>query len=344
MQFAARLSRSCENLITAKAFANNSSVYLQLQDLSVARNFTMLKSTAKMVRNNTVIYRFAPDVGSPLTPHNLAIEDRSFELDAEPPNGGFTMVNLFFSLDPGLRLRMVSSDDQFYTAPFKVGQPLEETCISRVLRSSCASLKPGDLVIGSTPMEEYSTIPPEKIGLHRIMENPHFLPLTNFLGPLGIPGLTAYASLFAIGKPQPGETLYVSAAAGGVGQVVGQLAKIAGLTVIGSVGTDEKLDIVKNVLCFDDAFNYNKENAADALRRLAPEGIDIYFDNVAGEALDAALVNMKRNGRISKCSIAARKELSLTNVQLHVAASLSTARRERRSTVSQTCWKSQREG
>ena len=110
-----------------------------------------------------------------------------------------------------------------------------------------------------------------------------------FTGALGMPGLTAYSSLYDIGKPVKGETIFISAASGAVGQLVGQLAKHEGLTVIGSVGSDEKLDYIVKELKFDGGFNYKKEKPADALKRLAPNGIDIYYENVGGEQLEAAI-------------------------------------------------------
>ncbi|KIW22807.1 uncharacterized protein PV07_11068 [Cladophialophora immunda] len=259
-----------------------------------------------MARNSTFIFKQAPRPGWPLTEENLAVETRTFDLGAAPPLGGFTIAHLFFSLDPGLRLRMVSSDDHCYMTPFEEGQTIPETSIARVLKSDCPIFRPGDLVIGFGEMEEYSAIRASAVTTFQHIQNPYLLPLTAFLGPLGIPGLTAYSSLFAIGKPVAGETIYVSAAAGGVGQVVGQLAKVEGLKVIGSVGSDEKLDIIKRTLHFDDGFNYKEEDPTAALKRLAPEGIDIFYDNVGGEALDAALLDMKCNGRIVSCGCASQ--------------------------------------
>ena len=113
---------------------------------------------------------------------------------------------------------------------------------------------------------------------------------------------TAYSSLYEIGKPQRGETIFVSSAAGAVGLSVGQIAKVEGLKVIGSVGEDAKLDLIKEV-GFDDGFNYKKEKAADALRRSAPQGIDIYYDNVGGEQLEAAIAAMNDHGRISRSQL-----------------------------------------
>lgn len=124
-----------------------------------------------------------------------------------------------------------------------------------------------------------------------------------FLGALGMPGLTAYSSLYEIGKPKKGETIFVSAASGAVGQLVGQLAKHEGLKVIGSVGSDEKLEYITKDLGFDGGFNYKKEKPADALARLAPQGIDIYYENVGGEHLEAALDAMNNFGRVVVCGL-----------------------------------------
>lgn len=110
-------------------------------------------------------------------------------------------------------------------------------------------------------------------------------------------------SFYEIGKPQKGETIFVSSAIGAVGQIVGQLAKHEGLRVIGSVGDDKKLDFILNELGFDGGFNYKKEKPADALARLAPDGVDIYFENVGGEQLEAAIDAMNNHGRISTCSL-----------------------------------------
>ena len=119
-----------------------------------------------------------------------------------------------------------------------------------------------------------------------------------YTGALGTSGLSAYASLYEFGKPQQGQTIFISAASGGVGQIVGQLAKLEGLNVIGSVGSDAKLDFIVDELEFDAGFNCKTENVGDALQRFAPSGIDIYYDNVGGETLDAVLVVMKDFGRI----------------------------------------------
>jgi NADPH-dependent curcumin reductase CurA len=147
----------------------------------------------------------------------------------------------------------------------------------------------------------------------RKVHNPHNLDLALFLGPLGMPGLTAWSGLHKIGKPKKGETIFISSAAGAVGQVVGQVAKTEGLTVIGSVGSDEKLEFIKE-LGFDSGFNYKKESPADALKRLAPNGIDINFENVGGDHLEAALDNMNMGGRVPICGlVSTRADVSLSS-------------------------------
>jgi hypothetical protein len=132
-------------------------------------------------------------------------------------------------------------------------------------------------------------------------------------------GMTAYGSLHEIGQPKKGEVILISAAAGAVGQVVGQIAVREGLHVIGSVGDDEKVKFCKEQLGFQDAFNYKKESVWDAVKRLAPDGIDIFYDNVGGELLDCALANMKLFGRISKSPFALLRLLILDPIHRTLA-------------------------
>jgi len=165
------------------------------------------------------------------------------------------------------------------------------------------------MIVGGLPIEEYSAVSKEMTESLRKLENPYGLDLKIFLGALGMPGLTAYSSFYEIGKPVKGETIFISAASGAVGQLVGQLAKHEGLTVIGSVGSDDKLDFIKNDLNFDCGFNYKKEKPSEALARLAPKGIDIYYENVGGEQLEAALTAMNDFGRIVACGMVSQYSL-----------------------------------
>jgi NADPH-dependent curcumin reductase CurA len=253
-----------------------------------------------MVQNKGLIFKAVPD-GWPQIGKDLAVETREFDKDAPPPPGGITTQNFYVSFDPYQRGRMRAPEAKSYSPPFTLGQPFDNRGIGRVLKSDHPDFKPGDLVSAVVGLEEYSALTKEKLDATapRKVDNTLGLELPVYLGALGMPGLTAYSSFYDIGKPKKGETIFISSAAGAVGTLVGQLAKHEGLTVIGSVGDDDKLKFIKE--CgFDDGFNYKKEKPADALKRLCPNGIDIYYENVGGEHLEAALDNMNPFGRIGK--------------------------------------------
>lgn len=252
-----------------------------------------------MVQNKGLIFKSVPQ-GWPVEGKDLTIEDRGFDTDSEPPEDGITTKNYYASFDPYQRGRMRPAEIESYAPAFDLGQPITNSAVAKVLKSKNSKFKAGDVVTGMLPTEEYSSVPgPVANNYVRKLENPYNLDPKLFVGALGMPGLTAYASFYEIGKPKKGETIFISAASGAVGQIVGQLAKHEGLTVIGSVGSDDKLSFIKKDLNFDDGFNYKKEKAVDALARLAPKGIDIYFENVGGEQLDAAMGAMTNFGRIS---------------------------------------------
>lgn len=256
-----------------------------------------------MVQNKGLIFKSIPS-GWPKPGENLAIEARDFDLDAAPPKGGITTKNYHVSFDPYQRGRMRAPDVASYAPPFELGKAITNSAVAKVLKSDNSKFKDGDLITGMLPTEEYSAISADVANdMCRKLENPWNLDPRLFIGVLGMPGLTAYSSFYKIGQPKKGETIFVSAASGAVGQIVGQLAKHEGLTVIGSVGSDEKLDFIKKELMFDEGFNYKKENSSDALARLAPNGIDIYYENVGGETLDVALAAMNNFGRIVACGM-----------------------------------------
>ncbi|KAI0376236.1 NAD(P)-binding protein [Hypomontagnella monticulosa] len=255
-----------------------------------------------MTANKTLIFKKVP-TGFPVPGEHLAVEDRPVDLEAEAPKGGLVVEILYASFDPYLRGRMRDPIAKSYSPPFDIDGPVLNSTVARVLKSDNSDYKEGELVVAFLPIAEYARIPDPAEARVRKIDNPHNLDLGMFLGPLGMPGLTAYAGLHKIGQPKKGETVFVSSAAGAVGQVVGEVAKNLGLHVIGSVGSDEKLDYITKELGFDGGFNYKKESAFDALPRLAPNGIDIYFENVGGEQLDAALNNMNTLGRIPVCGM-----------------------------------------
>jgi len=174
--------------------------------------------------------------------------------------------------------------------------------IGKVLKSDNAAIKEGQVVmLQASETESYSVKGESAVKTTQIIEPKDGVPLTAYLGLLGMTGMTAYGSLHEIGQPKKGDVILISAAAGAVGQMVGQIAVREGLHVIGSVGDDRKLDFILKDLGFTSGFNYKKENLADAVKRLAPNGIDIFYDNVGGELLDVALANMKEFGRVIAC-------------------------------------------
>lgn len=253
-----------------------------------------------MPGNKTLIFKKVP-TGVPVPGEDLVIEDRDFDHSAPAPEGGITAEVLSASFDPYQRSRMRPAHIKSYTEAYTLNEPITNSCVCRVLKSANPDFAPGDLIVNFGPIAEYVVIP--NTALVRKISNKHNLEIDLFLGPLGMPGLTAWSGLYRIGKPQKGETIFISSAAGAVGQVVGQIAKHEGLTVIGSVGSDEKLEFITKELGFDAGFNYKKEKPRDALKRLAPQGIDINFENVGGEHFEAALDNMNERGRIPVCGM-----------------------------------------
>jgi NADPH-dependent curcumin reductase CurA len=256
-----------------------------------------------MTQNKTLVYKKIP-TGLPVAGEHLVIEDRPVEID-QAPQGGVVLELLYASFDPYLRGKMRDTTVKSYAPAFEINDAIVNGCLGKVVKSDNSDFAEGDLVVGFLPIAEYvrldkETIP--KVNLRKI-QNPHNLDLGLFLGPLGMPGLTAWSGLHQIGQPKKGETIFISSAAGAVGQIVGQIAKREGLTVIGSVGDDAKLDFITKELGFDHGFNYKKESPKDALPRLAPNGIDIYFENVGGDHLEAALANINVGGRIPVCGL-----------------------------------------
>ncbi|PWY75385.1 NAD(P)-binding protein [Aspergillus heteromorphus CBS 117.55] len=242
--------------------------------------------------------------GYPVPGQDLTITPAPYDSSAPAPENGIFVQSLYASFDPYMRGRMRPAETKSYAPAFTLHAPIDSAIIARVLRSNHASYKEGDLIIGHLPIQSYISVSAEQLVRVRALENPLAIEdVRVFLGALGMPGLTAYSSLYEIGKPKKGETIFVSAASGAVGQLVGQLAKHEGLTVIGSVGSDEKLDYITGTLGFDGGFNYKKESPAEALKRLAPQGIDIYYENVGGEHLEAALDAMNNFGRVVVCGM-----------------------------------------
>jgi NADPH-dependent curcumin reductase CurA len=237
------------------------------------------------------------------------LEIRTSQLRLELPEDGTNDVlvkNLYLSADPYMRPRM-KEDYTSYIPPFTPGKPIDGYGVSKVVLSKNPAFKEGDYVTSFTRWEEYSVIPGGN-GL-KVIDTSESMPLSYYLGCLGMPGFTAYVGLYEILKPKQGETIYVSAASGAVGQLVGQLAKLAGLYVVGSAGSQQKIDLLKEKLGYNAAFNYKQETDYNAaLKKYCPKGIDMYFENVGGKMLEAVLDNMNKFGRIAVCGLISQYE------------------------------------
>lgn len=230
-------------------------------------------------------------------------EESDFELVevpiAEPGEGEILVRNLYMSVDPYMRGRM--RDVESYTPPFQVGETLTGGSIGRVEVSRHPDFAAGDHVVGMQGWRERYVS--DGTGQRKI--DPDLAPLPAYLGTLGMPGMTAYVGLLDIGKPQAGETVFVSAAAGAVGSVAGQIGKIKGCRVVGSAGSAEKVAYLTEELGFDAAFNYRDTDPDSGLAEHCPDGIDVYFENVGGPTLEAALAHMRPFGRIPVCGMIA---------------------------------------
>lgn len=262
--------------------------------------------------NHALIFKKAP-TRVPIVGEHLTVEDIGYpDPTALPSRNGVLLEHLYASFDPYLReLMLEPGEDQPLFSAFQLGKPFSTMSIARVLESTHPEYQVGDFLAGMLPIQEYSVFTSQDRDVSGTFTKidrggSSTTDLRDYLGVLGMPGLTAYAGLYEIGKPQKGETIFISSAAGAVGQMVGQLARQDGLTVIGSAGSLEKVNFLVDELNFDAAFNYKAlhgETLKETLSRLAPKGIDIYFENVGGEHLEAALEVMNQNGRIVGCGM-----------------------------------------
>ncbi|KAL2919637.1 hypothetical protein HK105_200551 [Polyrhizophydium stewartii] len=219
----------------------------------------------------------------------------------ELAEGEVLVKNLYISLDPYMRGRM-NTRVKSYSASFELGKVMQAGGVSQVLASRRDGFAVGDIVSTFVGWEEV-TLVPAALPLRKI-DSAVPVPLSYYLGVLGMVGATAYHGLLDLCSPKAGETLFVSGAAGAVGLVVGQIAKIKGLRVVGSAGSDEKVALLKSQFGFDEAFNYKTvPSISEALGAAAPKGVDVYFDNVGGEHLDAALAHINVHGRIAACGM-----------------------------------------
>ena len=217
-----------------------------------------------------------------------------------PGEGEVYVENICMSVDPYMRGRMV--DRKSYTPPFQVGEALTGGAIGRVAQSNAPELAVGDHVESHYGWREGFVAKANR--LRRLGEL--HAPASAYLGVLGMPGMTAYVGLLDVGALQAGETVFVSGAAGAVGSAVGQIAKIKGAKAVGSAGSAEKVRHLTEDLGFDHAFDYHDGHLERHIRTGAPDGVDVYFDNVGGDHLQAALNCMRPGGRIPLCGAIAQ--------------------------------------
>ena len=210
------------------------------------------------------------------------------------PDQQVLVRNLYMSVDPYMRGRM--NDGKSYVPPFEIGKVLEGGAVGEVVESRTKEFKVGDAVVSNFGWREYFTASPKD--LHPVSRAVQ--PLSVYLGALGMTGMTAWAGLNLV-EVKAGDVIYISGAAGAVGNVAGQLAKIRGCKVIGSAGSMEKVKFLREECGFDIAFDYKTGPVIEQLKVEAPDGIDVYFDNVGGEALEAALSMLHVHGRIIAC-------------------------------------------
>lgn len=232
------------------------------------------------------------------------ITNEQLELVTEPvaplDEGQVLVRNVYLSLDPTHRLWM--SDREQYLPPVEVGQVMRGGTLGVVEQSRSERFKAGDIVKPVAGAWELYTIVPEKL-LVPVKRNDTSIPLSAWMSVLGSTGITAYFGLLDIGNPQPGETVVVTAAAGAVGSIVGQIAKLKGCRVIGIAGGQEKCRWLTEELGFDGAIDYRSDNVPEALDRLCPDGVDVQFENVGGEIMDAVFNRLNLNGRLSLCGM-----------------------------------------
>lgn len=213
----------------------------------------------------------------------------------EPGEGEVLVKILYLSMDPAMRGWM--NEGRSYIAPVGVGDVMRALAAGRVAASNHPGLAVGDYVTGLLGAQEYAVVNGNALG----KADTGLAPLPTYLGTLGMPGMTAYFGLLDIGHPAENETVVVSGAAGAVGGVVGQIAKVKGARAIGIAGGAEKCRYIVEELGFDGAIDYKSQDVAVALHEHCPKGIDVYFDNVGGEILDAALARLARHARVVIC-------------------------------------------
>jgi NADPH-dependent curcumin reductase CurA len=230
-------------------------------------------------------------------------KDSDWQRTAEPvrelADGEILVKVLYLSLDPAMRGWM--NEGKSYIPPVGIGEVMRAGGIGKVVASKSPAFAVGDFVSGATGVQEYWIGAADDKAAAFYKVDPQAAPLPKYLNALGMPGMTAYFGLLEVGQPKAGETVVVSGAAGAVGQTVGQVARQRGCRVVGIAGGREKCDFVVNELGFDACIDYKSGSVKDGLKQHCPKGVDVYFDNVGGDILDAVLTRINRHARIVIC-------------------------------------------
>ncbi|KAF9547766.1 alcohol dehydrogenase [Agrocybe pediades] len=276
------------------------------------------------VTNGRVLFKSIPE-GYPVPGENIVYDtSEKIDLDNVPLNGGILLKTLEVSVDPYMRGRMRDASIESYVDAFELNGSITGFGVAVVVRSESSEVKEGDYVSGMIQYQNYSIVKDLKSTNLSKFVNSEKLPLSTYIGVLGMPGKTAFMAWKEYSKSKKGETAFVSTGAGPVGSLVIQLAKMDGLKVIGSAGSADKVQFMKECGA-DVAFNYKKENVADVLKREGP--IDIYWDNVGGETLEAALDASRLNGRFIECGMISeynsKEGAPIRNLYQTIAKSLS---------------------
>lgn len=241
-------------------------------------------------RNRQWILRNRPE-GKP-TEEDFELE----ESEIPKPEANEVLVRTrYLSVDPYMRGRM--REGESYAEAWEVGEVMQAGVVGEVEQSNHSDFEEGDIVTGNLRWAEYSVA----LGSELSLVDPDLAPISTAVGVLGMPGRTAYFGTLDVAEPKPGDTMVVSGAAGAVGSVVGQIARLAGTRVVGIAGSDRKCEWLTDDLGFDGAVNYKEENVREALSTTCPDGIDAYFDNVGGEITDAVFANLNRDARVAVC-------------------------------------------
>lgn len=247
----------------------------------------------KITENKEIVLAEYPEG----VPNKNTFQIKSIETD-KINEGEVLLKTLYISVDPGMRGFMKKGNDDAIGNKYALNQAISSRGVAQILESKSNDFKKGDLVSGRLKWQKYQSGNANEL----TKVNPNLKPISASITLYGIPGLSAYFGLLKIGQPKKGETVLVSGAAGGVGSIVVQIAKLKGCKVVGIAGSQKKIDFLEKELGIDKGINYREADDLEAeIKKVCPEGVDVFFDNVGGNVFDAVFLNMNRYGRIAIC-------------------------------------------